>query len=74
MSKDKQISIVSSEDGDWQGIYIDGKLEYEGHSIRYWDVFEVLGIKFTEKNVGNEWLENQCRLPKEEKKCEFIDE
>lgn len=33
----KTIREVCSPDGDWKGIYIDGKLMIQGHTVRgYW--------------------------------------
>lgn len=40
------INIVRSEDGDWAGLYIDGQLKTEGHSITSSDVLDALGLKF----------------------------
>jgi len=28
-----RIAIVNFDNGDWEAIYVNGKLEYEGHSI-----------------------------------------
>ena len=37
--------IIASFD-DWNGIYIDGKLMYENHSLHHRDVLEALNIKY----------------------------
>ena len=60
--KNQKIVIVSGD--DWQGIYIDGQLKYEGHSIRPMDIFEVLGINHEQFECDFEWLEERGRLPK----------
>ena len=36
--------IVGCEAGDWEGLYIDGKLVEEGHKIHRDTIFEHLGI------------------------------
>ncbi len=38
-----EITVVCSE--DWDGLYIDGKLELEGHSIHWRDLVDVLRKK-----------------------------
>ncbi len=70
--KNKDITIVSSEDGEWKGIYINGKLEYEGHSIEYFDILDALQISYTRKEVSNEWIDARGDLPENEKNCEFV--
>jgi len=40
-----KIVFVNSEGGDWEGIYVDGKLLREDHSLAPDDVLSVLGIE-----------------------------
>jgi hypothetical protein len=54
----KRINVVSSVSGDWYGLYINGKLVHEGHSISYKDVFEALNLKYE-----YEELDFENRLP-----------
>ena len=62
--KEKAPKIVIVNGDDWKGIYIDGQLKYEGHSIRPMDIFNVLDIDFKEFECDLEWLEEQGNLPK----------
>ena len=35
-------TFVAAECGDWEALYIDGKLGAEGHYIRAWDVLDAI--------------------------------
>ena len=37
-----KFTFVTSECGDWQALYIDGKLATEGHSIRARDLLDAI--------------------------------
>jgi hypothetical protein len=53
------IVIVHDNSGDWVGIYVDGKLVREGHSIQEEDVLDAIGIP--NKSV---WVDMEdSRLP-----------
>jgi len=58
-----EVVIVSSEEGDWQGLYIDGELKYEGHSIPIFILLKELGIEENTREVGNDYLEEH-EMPK----------
>lgn len=67
-TKKKQVVKVTGD--DWSGIYIDGKLVTEGHSIPFHDLMEVLtehvptGIDYwTALDVDDKWLQNEGSLP-----------
>jgi hypothetical protein len=56
------VQLLKSGAGDWIGLYVDGKLKMEGHSLRLEDVLESIGIK-AEAIEGSEYLEefgNRC--------------
>ena len=38
----RQFVIVSPESGDWEALYMDGKLIAEGHSLRVIDVLDAI--------------------------------
>lgn len=40
-----KVLIVCAEAGDWEGLYIDGELVKEGHSLTVCEVLEALGIE-----------------------------
>lgn len=66
------ITFVSNDD-DWEGVYINGELAAEGHSISAQDLADVLSLEFQSIYVSNEWLgdevgnlpENINDIPKE---------
>jgi hypothetical protein len=45
------------------GIYKDGKLMDEAHSLTYEDLASVLGITIKTIEADQEWLEDRGRLP-----------
>ena len=49
-----KINYVMSEDGDWEGLYVNGKLKCEGHSLPIWDIMNALGLKYEHKVVDFE--------------------
>lgn len=59
------ITIVSSSDGDWSGVYYDDQLKNEGHSVRYDELLDALvelGLPVSgwcEKELSNDWFEGQ---------------
>jgi hypothetical protein len=56
------ITIVKGD--DWHGLYKDGTLLVEGHKLTYEDIADALGVKITEKECDQEWLEDNGNLPK----------
>ena len=58
-----KLTYVSSTDGEWCGVYIDGKLDYETHTILvcYWlDVINVENLTQAENfEIDGHWLEDQ---------------
>lgn len=57
----KLIHFLTSEEGDWVGIYVDGKLIMQGHSFRARDLAEWLGreygVKVTSAEKDEAWFE-----------------
>ena len=64
-----KIVITNSECGDWSGIYVNGILFYEGHSIdnSVWiDVikrYKVFSGEIHSYWIADEWLENRGNFP-----------
>jgi hypothetical protein len=55
-------ALVSNDEGDWIGLYEDGKLLYEGHSIDESKMLDLLGIKY--RHIGEiDCNEFGCRMP-----------
>ena len=45
------MKIVIARFDDWHGIYVDGKLKYENHSIPYFEIFNAIGMEFEEVDI-----------------------
>lgn len=43
--KFKNAVLASDPDGNWEGLYIDGKLVAEGHRLDLWTVLKALGVE-----------------------------
>jgi hypothetical protein len=48
-----RITIVRNDEGDWVGVYIDGELKYENHSIRNEELLDIIGIEYDSINDLN---------------------
>lgn len=61
------LSYVSSSNGDWCGIYVDGQLYTEGHSITVWEWLDIVENQSTFKTqnleVDGDWLEEGGSFP-----------
>jgi hypothetical protein len=51
METNKEIVIVSGDEGDWAGLYINGVLVYEDHSLDASYTLKKLKIKFKEREA-----------------------
>jgi hypothetical protein len=60
--KKSKLVFVHDNSGDWAGMYIDGKLVTEGHSLPYNEVLNFLDIKYEERWIDME----KSRLPENE--------
>jgi len=70
MSKKDNVVIVYG--GDWEGIYINGELKYEGHSLQTSELLDVLGVKHDLKEIDEDiFYDNDDRLPTLLKNCRF---
>lgn len=65
------VVIAESPSGDWEGLYIKGKLFIEGHSISRYDFIKALekaGVlkknSIESYNVDEAWIEQVGQLPK----------
>lgn len=61
------MEIAVAKGDDWKGVYIDGELVYQNHSIDWDKVFKkIVGSKvesFDSKYVDFNWLMNRGTLP-----------
>jgi hypothetical protein len=63
-----EVVFVSSPDGDWEGLYIDGKLVDQGHSLNPHSVAEKILLRIPgnvvdTKEAAQDWLETEGYLP-----------
>lgn len=49
---------------DWDGVYIDGELRWEGHSISPMELLELVGIAPKSITADYDWLCEHANLPK----------
>jgi len=50
------VVFISTDEGDWEGMYLNGELKYEGHSLSVDQVLEVLGISSIGYEVDEEFM------------------
>jgi hypothetical protein len=48
---------------DWIGLYRDGILLDEGHSLSPYHILTALGLEMEEKTANEDWLEEEGSLP-----------
>jgi len=60
-----KITFVDDDCGDWEGLYIDGKLVMENHRLEIYDILDAIGVKYNYVQADDEWLANHGRLPDE---------
>ncbi len=53
--KAREVVVVSNHD-DWEGIYVDGVLRAENHSLTVREILQILGVKTDFREVSPEWL------------------
>jgi len=54
------ITVITSEDGDWEALYLDGELKLEGHSLAWEHILDLLGIEYEKTEIGLEALEQMA--------------
>jgi len=56
-----KIHVVSSEEGDWMSVYVDGYLSVSNHSITLAqflrDFGDSLGIDFSQEEKSEDWFD-----------------
>lgn len=56
-----KVALVHGD--DWMGMYVDGKLVAQNHSLSPADILEALNISYTDYGADNEWLDEKGTLP-----------
>ncbi len=66
------IDVVAALGSDWDGLFVNGRLQQEGHHIRYDLLLEglrdsypqgVIVRSFAIKSVDSDWLEDEGSFP-----------
>ncbi len=60
--KKKKITFVS-DDNDWEGLYINGKLVMENHRLDWDDILDAIGVEYETIVADDEWLAEHGTLP-----------
>ncbi len=66
-----ELTYVTSEDGEWEGLYKDGTLVAEGHTLSLSDVAKAAGFELKLAEVSDEWLSKRASLPLKLKNCKL---
>lgn len=61
--KKQEVTLVSALSGDWVGLYVDGELRAQNHSLRARDVLRALGIEFQDFIAEERWMDREGSLP-----------
>lgn len=56
-----QITFVYGD--DWEGLYVNGRLEAQGHAVSRREILSALGYSFEEVEADLEWLHDEGELP-----------
>lgn len=56
--QEKEITVVTDESGDWEGIYVNGKLKVENHLLNIYEVLDAIGIKYNHIEIDMEKVNN----------------
>lgn len=59
---EKELVFVSN-DNDWCGVYIDGKLVDQGHEVNWREVLGYLSFKIEDMTADGEWMDSVGCLP-----------
>lgn len=57
--------FVYVDGDDWNGLYEDGKLIWQGHSTHPQELLELVGIDVDFKEADGDWLCERGHLPEE---------
>lgn len=58
---------------DWQGLYKDGQIVAQNHSLSAYEILELVGVEFKSEWVNLDWLENIGHLPHNLDEVKFED-
>lgn len=57
------VTRVTNDYGDWEGVYINGRLIGQHHHVQLQDVVRALGFDYHHFEVKQDWLEGNVELP-----------
>lgn len=70
-NKKKEIVLACFD--DWEGLYIDGKLVVEDHSITLESFARHAGVNLSEKQVNYDWMQYRSRFPENLSEVKFTE-
>lgn len=65
MARVPVLEFITSPDGDWTGLYRDGKLVAQGHTLSASECLSALGIPFTSAEASEAWIQRVGQLPED---------
>jgi hypothetical protein len=58
-----KITVVGCPSGDWEGLFVNGQLVFEGHSISWWQALDALKIEYETLEADDEWMMDHGSFP-----------
>ena len=68
---ENKIIVITHGEEEWDGVYINGQLVYEAHTLDPVQLLRALGIDFTVREVDQEYMNARGGYPKNLKDCKF---
>lgn len=65
--------VVVSDGDRWEGLYVDGKLVAEHHSIELQDLADAAGLDFDYRYADGDWVAKRGSFPKKLKDVKIDD-
>ena len=59
----KKITLVDCPGGDWEGLYVNGKLIMENHRLELDDVLDAIGVNYQSITADDDWMAEVGTLP-----------
>jgi hypothetical protein len=72
--KAKKVTFATDPCGTWEGLYIDGKIVIQDHTLEWPEVLDKLGVKHEVVEVDSDWIAEQGMLPDDLKDVKLHEE
>lgn len=57
------VVLIKCAEGEWEGLYRDGRLQSEDHHISLQEALRVLGFNLSVKYASDAWMADRADLP-----------